>query len=332
MRAMSRLSPQMAALLHRIHRVKRPAFHELSVAEARSLYDASAEVLDLPRVPLAEVRELSWLLPHGQRCAARLYRPSLTEPLPVVLYLHGGGFTVGSLETHDSLCRQLAWRSGAAVLALDYRLAPEHRFPAAVEDSHAALLGLAQHAGVWGLDATRMAVAGDSAGGTLAAVAALMAAGHGGPFTHGADATAQAALAQALRAQLLITPGTTAHADTASHREFAQGYLLDADSIAWFFNHYIDAPQREDWRFAPLLAPELEGAAPALVLLAECDPLVDEGLAYADRLRWAGVPVQLEQVRGVTHDFIKMGRALPQAIEALDAAAGFLRQHLFERP
>jgi acetyl esterase len=326
---MSRLNPKMAALLHRIHRVKRPAFHQLSVAQARALYEASAEVLDLPRAPLPEVCELSWLLPHGQVCAARLYRPALAPHLPVVLYLHGGGFTVGGLETHDSLCRQLALRSGAAVLALDYRLAPEHRFPAAVEDSHAALLGLVQHAPTWGLDASRLAVAGDSAGGTLAAVAAILAAGQAQPAPSWAPPEAQAALARALRAQLLITPGTTAHADTASHREFAQGYLLDADSIAWFFSHYIDSHQREDWRFAPLLAPELEGVAPALVLLAECDPLVDEGLAYADRLRWAGVSVQLEQARGVTHDFIKMGRALPQALQALDAAAGFLRQHLF---
>ncbi len=153
---------------------------------------------------------------------------------------------------------------------------------------------------------------GDSAGGTLAAVAAIQA--------RDADL--------ALRLQLLITPGTTAHADTASHRRFADGFLLDAAGIAWFFDQYIDAAQRTDWRFAPLLADDLEDVAPACVVLAECDPLVDEGVAYADRLRAAGVAVQLELYRGVTHDFIKMSRALPEAVEALDAAAGALKEAL----
>jgi acetyl esterase len=226
-----------------------------------------------------------------------------------MLYLHGGGFTIGGLETHDSLCRQLALRSGGAVLALDYRLAPEHRFPTAVDDTWAAMEWLAQHGDGLGVDASRLAVGGDSAGGTLAAVAALHARDIGLP----------------LALQLLITPGTTAHADTPSHRAYAKGYLLDAEAIEWFFGHYIDRAQRTDWRFAPLLADDLEGVAPACVILAECDPLVDEGLAYADRLRMAQVPVQLELYRGLTHDFIKMGRALPEAAQAQQAAADALR-------
>ena len=202
-----------------------------------------------------------------------------------------------SLETHDSLCRQLALRSGGAVVALDYRLAPEHRFPTAVEDAWAALRWLHEHAAALGLDGTRLAVGGDSAGGTLAAVCALHARDHG----------------LALALQLLITPGTAAHADTASHRLFANGFLLDAATIDWFFEHYIEHAHRRDWRFAPLNTPTLDGVAPACVVLAECDPLVDEGLAYADRLRAAGVPVTLELYRGLTHDFIKMGRALQEA-------------------
>jgi acetyl esterase len=153
------------------------------------------------------------------------------------------------------------------------------------------------------------AVGGDSAGGTLAAVAALHARDVGLP----------------LALQLLITPGTTAHADTASHRLFAQGFLLDAATIAWMFDHTLPHHHRRDWRFAPLEA-EVDGVAPACVILAECDPLVDEGLAYADRLRLAGVPVALELYRGVTHDFIKMGRAIKQASQALDAAAAALMQ------
>jgi acetyl esterase len=318
----------MAALLQRINRAPRAPFHSLSVQQARQTYHLAAEVLDLPRAPLPRLEDLTLHLPHGAHLPARLYAPQ-TSPdlLPVTLYLHGGGFTIGSLETHDSLCRQLALRSGAAVLALDYRLAPEHPFPAAVEDAWQALLHLHEHGAAWGLDTQRLAVAGDSAGGTLAAVCALMAA-------H--PALAQWSRAphadwngSALRAQLLITPGTTAWADTGSHREFAKGFLLDAESIEWFFAHYISPDLREDWRFAPLQADDVSGVAPAGLVLAECDPLVDEGLAYADRLRMAGVPVNLELFRGMTHDFIKMGRSLPEASAALDAAALHLREHLF---
>ena len=168
---------------------------------------------------------------------------------------------------------------------------------------------LARHASTLGLDATRLAVGGDSAGGTLAAVCAI----------HARDCGLK------LRAQILITPGTTAFADTPSHRRFASGYLLEAAGIEWFFNHYIEAAQRSDWRFAPLEAGDLEGVAPACVVLAECDPLVDEGVAYADRLRQASVAVELELVRGVTHDFIKLGRALAEARAAQALIGSALR-------
>lgn len=306
------LSPRMANLLSRIRRAQRTPFHAMGVDDARLAYEAGAEVIDLPRAPLERVQDLAVPAGDGGVRPARLYAPS-TGRLPVVLYLHGGGFTVGGLETHDSLCRQLALRSRAAVLALDYRLAPEHRFPAAFDDAWAGLRWLAQRgAAELGLDAGRIAVGGDSAGGTLAAAAAIQAARAG----------------LRLRSQLLITPGTTAHADTPSHRRFAHGFLLDADTIAWFFDHYIDSADRRDWRFAPLEADDLEGVAPAIVLLAECDPLVDEGLAYADKLRLAAVPVELELVRGVTHDFVKMGRALPEAMAAQAWMAGLLGEAL----
>ncbi|MFN3861104.1 MAG: alpha/beta hydrolase [Roseateles sp.] len=300
------LSPRMAALLARIRRANRPPLHSLSPREARIAYRMAAEILDLPRAPLARVQDLQ----VADR-PARLYALS-DAVLPVLLYLHGGGFTIGDLETHDSLCRQLALRSGAAVLALDYRLAPEHRFPAAVDDAWAALAWLHERADRLGLDGSRLAVGGDSAGGTLAAVCAIFARDRGLP----------------LKGQLLITPGTDAHASHDSHRRFAEGFLLDAKSIEWFFDHYIDQAQRTDWRFAPLLADDHAELAPAAVLLAEADPLVDEGLAYADRLRAAGVPVQLELVRGVTHDFIKMGRSLPEAITAMDFCASAIREYL----
>ena len=303
------LTPRMAGVLERIRRAARPPFHSLSVPAARAAYQAGAEILDPPRAPLPRVEALKIPAADGHLLAARLYAPTTAPALPVLLYFHGGGFTIGNLETHDSLCRQLALRSGAAVVALDYRLAPEHPFPCAVDDSWAALHWLAAQAGALGLDGTRLAVGGDSAGGTLAAVAAL----------HARDAGLPLAL------QVLITPGATAHADTPSHRLFANGFLLDAAGIAWFFDHYIPHHHRKDWRFAPLNADDADGVAPACVILAECDPLVDEGLAYADKLRSAGVAVSLELYRGLTHDFIKMGRVLPEAALAQQAIADALR-------
>ena len=304
------LTPRMAGVLERIQRANRPAFHSLTPQQARLAYAIGAEILDLPRAALVRAEDVQ--VPGAEGAlAARLYTPSL-DRLPVLLYFHGGGFTIGNLETHDSMCRQLALRSGVAVLSLDYRLAPEHRFPAAVDDAWAVMRWLPEAAHALGLDGSRLAVGGDSAGGTLAAVCAL----------HARDTEQDLAL------QLLITPGTAAHADTASHKLFANGFLLDASSIDWFFDHYIDHSLRHDWRFAPIEAPDHCGLAPACVVLAGCDPLVDEGLAYADLLRASGNAVHLELYRGVTHDFIKMGRAIPEALLALDACAGALKEAL----
>jgi len=305
----------MRDLLHRIRKANRPPLHTLGAFEARRLYESAAEVLEPPRASLPRVETLALPVGPGIERPARLYAPQPREAgvLPVLLYLHGGGFTVGSLDTHDSLCRQIARRSGVAVVALDYRLAPEHRFPAALEDSWGALQWLARHADTLGLDGTRLAVGGDSAGGTLAAVVALMAR--------------DAALPLAL--QVLITPGTTAHADTASHARYAEGFLLEKAGIDWFFDQYIDHAERTDWRFAPLLAEDHADLAPAWIGLAECDPLVDEGVAYADALRMAGVPVALELYKGVTHDFIKLGRVLPEAALAQQAIAEALHVALY---
>ena len=305
------LTPRMAALLDRIARANRPGFETMTPADARAAYTAAAEVLEPPRARLPRVDEIALPGAGGAVLAARLYAPS-AEVLPVLLYLHGGGFTIGNLETHDSLCRQLALHSGAAVVALDYRLAPEHRFPTAVDDCWAALRSLAQAdtGARLGLDTTRLAVGGDSAGGTLAAVCALMARDAGLP----------------LALQVLITPGTIAHADTPSHARFAHGFLLEKAQVDWFFDNYIDPADRTDWRFAPALAADHEGVAPACIVAAECDALVDEDVAYGDLLRAAGVAVDLELYRGMTHDFIKMGRMLPEAAQARQAIADALRK------
>lgn len=308
----SLLTPKMRGVIDRIRRANRPPYHSLPPVEARLAYEAAAEILDLPRAPLPRVDDVTLPADDGTPLRARLYAPS-HERLPALLYLHGGGFTIGGIETHDSLCRQLALRSGAAVVSLEYRLAPEHRFPTAVEDAWAGLRRLHEQADVLGLDGARLGVGGDSAGGTLAAVCAILARDAGLP----------------LALQLLITPGTTAYQDTGSHSRFANGFILEQAAIDWFFDQYIDHRHRNDWRFAPLQADDVEGVAPAWVCLAECDPLVDEGIAYADKLRMAGVAVTLDLYKGVTHDFIKMGRAIPEALQAQAAGAQLLQEVLF---
>jgi len=305
------LTPAMRGVLARMARARRPPLHTLTVAQARAFYEAGAEVLELPPPPMAREQCLSVPARDGAVLSAELVVPPATgqAPWPVLLYFHGGGFVVGSVRTHAALCRRLAALAGCAVLSLDYRLAPEHRFPTAVRDAVDALAWLRGAAADLGLDPGRIAVGGDSAGGTLAAVVALHARDAGWP----------------LALQLLFYPGCSAWQDTRSHRRFGHGFVLEAETIQWFFRHYVDDAQREDWRFAPLLAPDFDGVAPAWIGLAECDPLVDEGVELADRLRMAAVPVELEIYRGVTHEFIKMGRAVPEAQQALADAARALR-------
>ena len=304
------LTPAMRDVLTRMARAQRPPFHTLTPGQARAAYEAGSSVLELSKQVLARVQDFGIPVRDGHGVAARLYAPS-SEKLPVLLYFHGGGFTIGSIASHDGLCRRLCHLAGCAVVSVDYRQAPEHKFPVAAHDAWDALQWLAGHAAELGLDARHLAVGGDSAGGTLAAMCALSARDAGMP----------------LALQLLFYPGCTSHQDTASHRRFAKGFVLDEADITWFFNHYLRSPaDREDWRFAPLNAEHVDDAAPAWFGLAECDPLVDEGLMYADRLRAAGVPVDLEIYRGVTHEFIKMGRIIPEAQHAHADAARALRQ------
>lgn len=287
-----------------------PAY-TLTPQQARAAYEAGSGVLEVPKADLARVEDFSIPARDGQPLSARLYAPEKSA-LPVLLYLHGGGFTIGSVATHDVLCRELSRLSGCAVVSLDYRLAPEHRFPAAVHDAWDATCWLAAHGKSLGLDGSRLAIGGDSAGGTLAAVCAILARDEGVPVA----------------LQLLFYPGCAESPQAASHQRFGQSLVLEKAHIDWFFDQYIPVGQRSDWRFAPLNAPAVEGVAPAWFGLAECDPLVDDGLAYADKLRAAGVAVDLEIYRGVTHEFIKMGRAIPEARQAHRDAARALAQAL----
>jgi acetyl esterase len=306
------LTPKMASVVERMARAGHPPFHAMGAADAKAAYAKGAGVLEVPKPPLARIEDLHMPARDGFALPARLYAPS-HDALPVLLYFHGGGFTVGSIETHDTLCRVLAGRSGCAVVSLDYRLAPEHKFPTASDDAWDAVQHLVVHGAGLGLDTTRLALGGDSAGGTLAAVCALMARDAGIPIA----------------LQLLFYPGMTAHQDTPSHARFATGPLLDEALISWFFGQYVRTPaDRDDWRFAPLNAEDVDGVAPAWIGLAEADPVVDDGIAYADKLRAAGVPVDLEIYRGVIHEFIKMGRAIPEALQAHADAARALQHAL----
>ncbi|PXW27448.1 alpha/beta hydrolase [Paraburkholderia caballeronis] len=312
------LNPNVELVLAMIARAGRPPYHTLTPDEARAAYDASASVLEIPAAPMHAVEDLDVPTRDGASIRARLYlpvEPHWADPLPALVYFHGGGFTVGSVETHDALCRMYARDAHCAVLSVDYRLAPAHRFPTAVEDAFDAWRWLHDHAAEHAIDAARIAVGGDSAGGTLATVCAVLAR--------------DAGIAPVL--QLLIYPGAGGHQQTASHRRLAEGYLLSAKTIQWFFSQYLrtDA-DRDDWRFAPLDgtrgAPDFAGVAPAWIAVAEYDPLVDEGIAYADKLRAAGNRVTLVEYPGMVHEFFKLGAFVREAVAAHADAAAALRE------
>lgn len=307
------LTPAMHHVLDRMARTSQLPLHALTPQQARQVYEVGSSMLDIPAHKLLRVEGLSLPMRDGHLLPARMYAP-VREALPVLVYFHGGGFTIGSVATHDALCRHLSHLAHCAVVSVDYRLAPEHKFPVAANDAWDALQWLAGNGANLGLDPGRLAVGGDSAGGTLAAVCAI----------HARDAGLPLAL------QLLFYPGCAAHQETASHKTFAKGFVIEEAHISYFFNQYVNTPaDRDDWRFAPLLAPDVEGVAPAWIGLAECDPLVDEGVMYGDKLRLAGVPVELEIYRGVVHEFIKMGRVIPEALRAHADAARALK-HAFE--
>ena len=302
------LHPDAKRLLDVIRLARRPAFETLSAVEARQAYSAGRSVLQLPPEDVAETRDLLIEGPGGP-LQARLYRGAATPdgPLPGVLYLHGGGWVVGDLASHDGVCRRLANLAGCRVLALDYRLAPEHPFPAAVDDGAAALHWMAGNAAELGIDTTRMAVAGDSAGGNLAAVLALM----------GRDGTVPATAFQ-----LLLYPVTDLAMNTASYRRVTEGVPLTATAMRWFIDHYTPDPaQRTDWRASPLLAPSLAGTPSAFVMTVGHDPLADEGRAYAVRLEADGVRVAALHLSDHLHGMITMNRLISSGDAVLQYAA-----------
>jgi acetyl esterase len=303
------IDPQARQFLDQIAASGFPQLHEMPVPEARQAILAFAQ-MSASSVPVARVEDRTIPGPAGD-IPVRIYTPEGRAPLPILVYLHGGGWVIGSLETHDPICRQLANGAGCVVVSVDYRLAPEHPYPAAAEDAYAAARGVHANAASLGGDPKRIAVGGDSAGGNLSAVVSLMARDRGGPpLVH----------------QLLVYPVTDAPGPTASYRDNGRDYFLTTDMMQWFWNHYLGKdPGCRDAYACPLRARDLRGLPPALVITAELDPLRDEGEAYAARLREAGVPVTLSRYDGMIHGFFGMATILDKSRAALAEAAEALR-------
>jgi acetyl esterase len=310
------LDPQARALIDLVAARGIPPTHLMSPEEARRMF-RERRFFTQPAPPeVALSRDLVAPGPRGDM-ALRLIRPAGAAPdarLPVLVYYHGGGWTIGDIDTHDTLCRELANGAGCAVVSVDYRLGPEHRFPAAVDDVLAATRWVAAQADELALDASRLAIGGDSAGGNLAAVTAIAARDAGDlPIAF----------------QLLIYPATDMRAVAPSHTSCGQGYMLTQDSIAYYRSHYIpDAGQWSDWRASPLLREDLQDLPPALVLTAGFDPLRDEGRAYADRLSAAGNRAQYVCFERQIHGFITMGRVIDEANTAVALCIAALRRAL----
>jgi acetyl esterase len=312
-----RLASDMQVLLRLAELVGAVSFTEMSVESARAVTRHEAAVASSrPPIPLALVEEIEVAGAAGP-LRSRHYvppGPPAAGPPPLLVFFHGGGWVIGDLDTHDDLCRFLAARAGVQVLSVEYRLAPEHPFPAPVEDAHAAYAWAAANAAELGADPARVAVGGDSAGGNLAAVVSMLARDAGGP-------------APAL--QLLLYPVTDAHARTASRRLFGEGYLLTQADMEFFETHYLpDESARDDPRASVLRAPDLSGLPPAYVVTAGFDPLRDEGEEYALRMRAAGVPVALRRHPGLVHSFGNQTAISRTARAATMELAGALRMGL----
>ncbi len=281
----------------------------MEVFEARATAAASAELIG-PALPVAEIRDLTALGPGGE-IPLRLYRPDSGQPCPALVYLHGGGWVLGDIPTHEKLCTEIVQGAGCAVVSVDYRLAPEHKFPAAADDAFAAMQWVMAQAEELGIDGQRVAVGGDSAGGNLAAAACLMAKDRQETMPV---------------CQVLVYPITDCDFDTPSYRENAEGYLLTRSTMDWFWQCYVDSDTDMLHPYAsPMRAEDLSGLPPALVITAEYDPLRDEAEAYAERLQGAGVPTTLTRYDGMIHAFIRRTDIFDQARGAQREVCRMLR-------
>jgi acetyl esterase len=313
------LDPESQRLIDLMAAANRPAWNTLSAQAARDLYLSLRPGAQGPRPAEVTVVDRTIPGPAGE-LTVRLYRPASAPAdakLPALVYAHGGGWVFGNLDSHDVLCAQLALEAGIAVFHVDYRLAPEARFPGAFDDVVAALKWVAANGASVGIDPTRLAIGGDSAGGNLAAAVSLWARDHGGPK---------------LLMQLLAYPVTDAVARAESYRHFEDGYGLNAVTMEWFFDHYTpDRTSRDDWRVSPLRAASLAGLPPALVVTAGYDPLRDEGRAYAWRLQQEGTQADLVEFGGMLHGFLSSPMLLHGARRGTTICAAALREALVLR-
>jgi acetyl esterase len=307
------IHPQCKAFLDGLAALGGPPLEQLPVADARA-GTLGMIAVGHPVEPVAAIDDRILAL-GAHRIPVRVYRPSITDRLPALMYFHGGGFVLGDLETHDRECRALANASGCVVVAVDYRRPPEHPFPAAPEDCYAATRYVAEHPQEFGIDPARLGVAGDSAGGNLAAVVALMARERGAPT---------------LAFQLLIYPGVDlTDTERPSMREFGHDHFVSIEALDWLNSHYV--PRREDRTHphaSPIFAADLSGLPPAFVITAECDPLRDQAEAYAQRLDAARVPVRLKRYDGMIHPFFSLGGIVDGGRQAMRDAGDAVRQAL----
>lgn len=281
-----------------------PPMIEMTPADARAMYRMMNE--ENTRAPMHDVSDM-----EADGVAVRVYRPGPEDNLPCLVYFHGGGWVIGDLETHDNVCRNLASEAQCVVVATDYRLAPEHPFPAPFDDCYTVTRWVADNAGKLNIDASRIALGGDSAGGNLTACVSLRIKDEGGP---------------AIAHQLMIYPVTDTALDTGSYKANGEGYMLTRDSMAWFFDHYLgDSTDRAHPYISPLQAKDLSGLPPATIITAEFDPLRDEGEAYGERLKKAGVETLVRRFDGMIHGFFSMTDLLPSAREATSLAASQLK-------
>jgi len=306
----ARIDPQAREVMEYLAGLGLPSIDKISPAEARRQYREVRATLRPPAPHLPDVRDVK-ADGKGGPIPLRLYRPS-EGVLPAFVFFHGGGWVVGDLDTHDVVCRQIARDAGAVVIAVDYRLAPENPFPAASDDAWSATRWIAAHADQLGIDAARIAVGGDSAGGGLAAVVALMA---------------RDSRKLRLALQVLVYPVVDLRAESVSYSNYAEGYLLTRAAMKWYIAQYAPTPQAvNDWHASPALAPWVHGVAPALIMTAELDPLLDEGEAYAGRLRGARVPVDYQVVPGMVHGFLTMGGRVDAANRSIEIIVSALKR------
>jgi len=306
-----KLDPNVRLWLQKIAAQGGPPLESLPPTEARKAAAEGLKPVGGNPEPMASVENLRI---HGaeSEIPVRVYTPEVKAPRPAMVYFHGGGWVVCDLDTHDVVCRAIAQRAGAVVVAVDYRLAPDHKFPAAVVDAYAATTWVAENAERLGIDPKRISVGGDSAGGNLGTVVSMMSRENSGPT---------------IALQALVYPVTDLSSfETPSYREFAENHHLTKRQMEWFRGHYLASP--EDGRniyASPLLARDLRGLPPALIITAECDPLRDEGEAYAKRLEGAGVAVTCTRYPGMIHPFFSWTGAIPQSLDAIQQVADAVR-------